>query len=186
MGATGVSPRPELRVYPTLGLGFLIFSASPPLEADWLRPTLPTLRPPWRSIVKPRGRAPFWTRRRTSTTMSCLTSCRPLVGHPPSSTKSTGVTLGPPWRGPWSNSALPPSTAAGWSPSSAVPPLHLFGYFKAVRARHSVVRYTNRSPRLGMAGRRSGDTIILVGCHVHGQVNENQAHTAKSQACVAL
>jgi len=70
--------------------------------------------------------------------------------------------------------------------SLPVPPLRLFGYFKAIRARHSVVRYTNRSPRLGMAGRRSGDTMFLVGCHVHGQVNENQAHTAKSQACVAL
>jgi len=70
--------------------------------------------------------------------------------------------------------------------SSTVPPARFFDYFKAIRARHSVLRYTNRSPRLGMAGRRSSDTTFLVGCHFHGQVSENQAHPAKSQARVAL
>jgi len=57
--ATGFPPRPELFVHPTMGWGVLIFPGSPPLEAEWSFLRLPTLRSPWRSIVKPRARAPF-------------------------------------------------------------------------------------------------------------------------------
>jgi len=39
----------------------------------------------------------------------------------------------------------------------------LFGYLGAIRGRHSVVPRLNRALRLGMAGRRSGDTIKFLG-----------------------
>jgi len=39
----------------------------------------------------------------------------------------------------------------------------LFGYFGAIWGRHSVVPHLNRALRLGMAGRRSGDTINFLG-----------------------
>jgi len=71
--------------------------------------------------------------------------------------------------------------------SSAVPPSRLFGYFKAIWARHSVVRYTNRSPRLGMAGRRSGDTIILMGCRVPRQrQSESSSHNLVPGFCLTV
>ena len=50
--------------------------------------------------------------------------------------------------------------------SSAVPPSRFFGYFQVIWGRHSVVPHRNRSLRLGMAGRGSGDTIIRLGWHV--------------------
>ena len=64
--------------------------------------------------------------------------------------------------------------------SSSVPPSRFFVYFQAIWGRHSVVTHRNRSLRLGIAGRGSGDTIIRFGWHVpllrqresssHGQV----------------
>ena len=47
--------------------------------------------------------------------------------------------------------------------SSAVLPMPLFGYLGAIRGRHSAVPHKNRALRLGMAGRRSGDTINFLG-----------------------
>jgi len=48
------------------------------------------------------------------------------------------------------------------SSSSAVLPSRCLGYSRAIWGRHSVVPHRNRSLRLGMAGRGSGDTIIAV------------------------
>jgi len=96
LGRTGVSRRPELRVYPILGCDIFIFAGSPPLDAGRLRLALSTLRPPWTSTGKPRGRAPLWAPRRTSTTISCQSSCQPSGRPPRSSMKSMGGTLGPP------------------------------------------------------------------------------------------
>ena len=121
------------------------------------------------------------------TSVSAAVLPAPLIpgcGAGPSSPPTTGVP-------PQSGAGQPPNLAGtcpprllvaalGSAASSAVLPSRFFGFFQAIWGRHSVVPHRNRSLRLGMAGRGSGDTIIRFGWHVqqlrqresssHGQV----------------
>jgi len=71
------------------------------------------------------------------------------------------------------------------APSSAVPPSRFFGYFQAICERHSVMPHQNRSLRLGMAGRESGDTIIRFGWHVQRlRQRESRSHGQVPGLCI--
>jgi len=85
------------------------------------------------------------------------------------------------------NPTRPNPTSAKPTPPSAVLPSRFFSYFQANWGRHSVVSHRNRSLRLGMAGRGSGDTIIRLGWHVQRlRKRESSSHGQVPGLCITV